>query len=164
MGLETDNAKGISPPRDNAEMHSRINSLLTPKQQEIFGSIADGRVYLRDDVRVAVGYSNPTSTRWVKAISKMSSLGIVHYSKNDTDPKKKCMQLTEMCFPFSMQQPNDESAASFSVTVESTTDPALLDKPLKNIRVKVNTTSNKIMGVVGDPVLEEEAGYPHVSL
>jgi len=42
----------------------------------------------------------------------MSSLGIVHYPRDNMDPKKKWIQLTDMCFPFSKQQADVVSSAA----------------------------------------------------
>lgn len=100
-GLETDEAKGVSPPKDNTEVHARIMAILTPKQQQIFDLLAsDGAAHPRDGAAAAVGYSNPASKGWSNSIGKMSSLGLVHYPKDNTDPKRKLIQLTDMCFPF----------------------------------------------------------------
>lgn len=55
LGLGTDEALGVVPPASNAEVHARIKALLKPKQQEIFGLLADGQAHLRDEMAAAVG-------------------------------------------------------------------------------------------------------------
>ena len=37
----------------------------------------------------------------------MRKLGIAYYPKDSTDPKKKLIQLTDMCFPFSKQHADE---------------------------------------------------------
>ena len=55
----------------------------------------------RDQLAASVGYSNPASKGFSNAIGKMSTLGIVHYPRDSANAKKKLVQLTDMCFPFS---------------------------------------------------------------
>ena len=78
-----------------------MKALLRPKQVEIFDILTDGKAHLREDVSAAVGYSNPASKGYVNSVGKMSSLGIVCYPKDNANPKRKWVQLTAMCFPFS---------------------------------------------------------------
>lgn len=100
-GIESEEAKCISPPKDNFEVHSRIKTLLKPKQVEIFDKLADGRVHERHVLADSVGYKNMASKGFANSIGKMSSLGILHYPTDSNDKRKKLVQLTDMCFPFS---------------------------------------------------------------
>jgi len=105
LGLQAPEAHGIMPPSNNTEVHYRIKALLTQKQCEIFDLLAaDGRAHLYVEVAAAVGYNNVGSSGWNNSHKKMSSLGIIQYPTNPADPKKKLIQLTDMCFPFSKQQ------------------------------------------------------------
>ena len=101
-GLATDEAKTISPPINNFEVHLRMKALLKPKEQQIFNLLAadGGGVFSRDEVARQCGYSNPGSKGWTDSIGNMVSLGLVSYPVDSTDPKKKLLQLTDMCFPF----------------------------------------------------------------
>ena len=125
VGLRAPAANGIMPPTSNAEVHTRIKALLTPKQCEIFDALsAHGQAYAypRDEIRVAVGYSCPSSTGWSKSISNLSSLGIIQYPKDPNNPKKKLIQLTEMCFPFLNQHANVQVAADNHVSSSTEVD------------------------------------------
>ena len=101
IGLNSPEAKAVVPPKDNGEVQARLKALLRPKQVEIFDFLADGKAHLREDVAAAVGYSNPASKGYVNSVGKMSSLGIVCYPNDNANPKRKWVQLTDMCFPFS---------------------------------------------------------------
>ena len=125
VGLRAPAANGIVPPTSNAEVHTRIKALLTPKQCEIFNALsAHGQAYAypRDEIRVLVGYSCPSSTGWSKSISNLSSLGIIQYPKDPNNPKKKLIQLTEMCFPFLNQQANVQLAADNHISSSTAVD------------------------------------------
>jgi len=125
VGLRAPAANGIMPPTSNTEVHSRIKALLTPKQCEIFDSLAahgQAYAYPRDEIRVAVGYSCPSSTGWSKSISNLSSLGIIQYPKDPNNPKKKLIQLTEMCFPFLNQHANVQIAADNHISSSTEVD------------------------------------------
>ena len=113
-GLETGEARAITPPTDNAEVQARITALLTPKQQEIFDILAKSRKpRLRDEVAASVGYTNPASKGFSNSVGKMSSLGILCYPKDDTNPKLKWVALTDMCFPFPKEE--DDGSAAFRI-------------------------------------------------
>jgi len=116
-GLETPEAKAIVPPRDNAEVQTRLKALLTPKQVEIFDLLAaDGRPHLREEVAAAVGYSNPSSKGYANAVGKMSTLGLVVYPADSTNPRRKWVQLSDMCFPFSKTSAtSDPSGGGFNL-------------------------------------------------
>ena len=110
LGLQAPETQGIMPPSNNTEVHYRIKALLTQKQCEIFDLLAaDGRAHLYVEVAAAVGYGNVGSAGWNDSHKKMSSLGIIQYPTNPADPKKKLIQLTDMCFPFSKQQAVQQS-------------------------------------------------------
>ena len=125
-GLESGEARGISPPGDNADVYLRPKALLKPTQQNIFEKIADRSVYLRGELAAAVGYSSPSSKEFANSIEKMSSVGIVNYPKDDTDLKRKLVQLTDMCFPFSKKQANNGSTVFRAHTPNLTFPPILL--------------------------------------
>ena len=101
FGLTTPEAKTVIPPKDNGEVQARLKALLRPKQVEIFNFLADGKAHLREDVAAAVGYTNAASKGYKNSVGKMTSLGIVRYPKDNANPKRKWVQLTDMCFPFS---------------------------------------------------------------
>jgi len=133
-GLQSLEAQGVVPPANNAEVHTRIKALLKPKQCEIFDLLAAGGqayMYPRDEIGIAVGYSCPTSKGWTNSLSKMSSIGIIQYPKDPNKPKKKLIQLTEMCFPFLNQQANVQSVAADNHVSSSTEidDEALYNAP-----------------------------------
>ena len=124
-GLQSLEAQGVVPPANNAEVHTRIKALLKPKQCEIFDLLAAGGqayMYPRDEIGVAVGYSCPTSKGWTNSLSKMSSIGIIQYPKDPNNPKKKLIQLTEMCFPFLNQQANVQLAADNQISSSTEVD------------------------------------------
>ena len=124
-GLQSLEAQGVVPPANNAEVHTRIKTLLTPKQCEIFGALAahgQAYAYSRDEIRVAVGYSCPKSKGWANSLSNLSSLGIIQYPKDPNNPKKKLLQLTEMCFPFLNQQANVQLAADNQISSSTEVD------------------------------------------
>ena len=110
-GLNTLEAKTVVPPKDNGEVQARLKALLRPKQVEIFDFLADGKAHLRANVAAAVGYTNPASKGYVNSVGKMSSLGIVCYPIDNANPKRKWVQLTDMCFPFSKTSFTGDQAA-----------------------------------------------------
>mmetsp|Transcript_26327 Transcript_26327/g.58510 ORF Transcript_26327/g.58510 Transcript_26327/m.58510 type:complete len:428 (-) Transcript_26327:147-1430(-) len=112
MGLETEEARAITPPTDNREVQARLRALLTPKQAEIFDILAKSRKpRLRDEIAATVGYTNPASKGFSNSVGKMSSLGIIWYPKDDANPKVKWVALTDMCFPFPKEE--DDGIAAF---------------------------------------------------
>ena len=113
MGLACDEMKGVTPPKNNEEVHARVKALLSPTQQRIFDLLAaDRRAHARDEVAQACGYTNPASKGYSNSVSNMSSLGLVEYPRNNLDPKKKLVQLTAICFPFAAGQANTVARAT----------------------------------------------------
>ncbi|KAL7553354.1 hypothetical protein ACHAWF_016629 [Thalassiosira exigua] len=110
-GIESAEAKKITPPQSNIEVHDRMKALMKPKQEQIFNCLADGKPYLRDEIAARVGHTNPSSKGWANSVSKMSSIGILCYPRDDSDPKKKWVQLTDMCFPFGRPQQEAQGGA-----------------------------------------------------
>ena len=148
VGLRAPAANGIMPPTSNAEVHTRIKALLTPKQCQIFDALAahgQAYAYSRDEIRVAVGYSCPSSTGWSKSISNLSSLGIIQYPKDPNNPKKKSIQLTDMCFPFLNQHANVQVAAADNHISSSTEidDEALYNAPTPPMNLFDNSAFNE---------------------
>ena len=94
-----------------------MKALLTPKQVELFDLLAvDGRPRQREEVAAAVGYSNPSSKGYANAVGKMSTLGLVIYPADSTNPKRKWVQLSDMCFPFSKTSAtSDPSGGGFNL-------------------------------------------------
>ena len=111
IGLDSPEAKVVVPPKDNGEVQARLKALLCPKQVQIFDVLADGKAHLREDVSTAVGYSNPGSKGYKNSVGKMSSLGIVCYPPDNANPKRKWVQLTDMCFPFSKSSPTGDQVS-----------------------------------------------------
>ena len=111
IGLNSPEAKAVVPPKDNGEVQARLKAFLCPKQVQIFDVLADGKAHLREDVSTAVGYSNPASKGYANSVGKMSSLGIVCYPPDNANPKRKWVQLTDMCFPFSKSNPTGDQVS-----------------------------------------------------
>ena len=114
IGLNSPEAKAVVPPKDNGEVQACLKALLCLKQVQIFDVLADGKAHLREDVSTAVGYSNPGSKGYKNSVGKMSSLGIVCYPPDNANPKRKWVQLTDMCFPFSQTSPAGNQVAGGS--------------------------------------------------
>jgi len=149
IGLQSLEAQGVVPPANNAEVHARIKALLKPKQCEIFDLLAVGGqayMYPRDEIGIAVGYNCPKSKGWTNSLSKMSSIGIIQYPKDPNNPKKKLLQLTEMCFPFLNQQANVQSVAAdnhISSSITEVDDEALYNAPTPPLNLFDNSAFNE---------------------
>ena len=102
----TAQAGAVTPPTSNAEVQERIKNLLKPKETELFNHLSDGRAHAREKVAAGIGYTNVQSKGFSNALSKMSTLGILEYLTDDTDPKKKMVRLTDIAFPFGRSDAN----------------------------------------------------------
>mmetsp|Transcript_2964 Transcript_2964/g.6424 ORF Transcript_2964/g.6424 Transcript_2964/m.6424 type:complete len:372 (+) Transcript_2964:594-1709(+) len=111
-GRKTEYARSVTAPKDNDAVHARIKSLLKPIQIRMFDLLADGVVHTREQLASDMGYGCLSSTGFAKSLSSMSSLGLIHYPKDDADKKKKLVQLTSICFPFEQ----DDGAAFRAAT------------------------------------------------
>ena len=99
-GRQTEAAKSTVPPKDNAAVHVQIKSLLKPIQIRMFDLLANGAVQTREELAAGMGYTNLNSAGYAKSLSRMSSLGLIHYPKDASGKKKKLVQLSSICFPF----------------------------------------------------------------
>ena len=104
-------------PTSNAAVHERIKKLLKPTMVKVFDTLSSGAVRTRREVADATGYTNEKSAGYAKALSTMSSLGILEYPKDPTDSKKKLVQLTEIAFPFG--RPSISSTPNHAVMVDN---------------------------------------------
>lgn len=91
----------VDPPRDNAAVQARLRVMLqgkgkgaSSKADQMFEILSDGKVYSRQDVATAMGYSNLKSTGFVKALSILGGLGLAIY------PNTTSVQLTDIAFPY----------------------------------------------------------------
>lgn len=95
-GEET--VKAVDAPKDNAAVHERLKLLLKPTTIKVFDVLRDGRPHRRTDVATATNYTNEKSAGFAKALSTMSSLGILQYLR--TEQKETLVQLTDIAFPY----------------------------------------------------------------
>ena len=85
----------ISKPKNNDEMKMRLLGVVrSPKAQEVYNYLVDGKIHNRADLALAVGYTNIKSAGFTKVLSKLGGLGIIHY------PNSQSVQLTDIAFPY----------------------------------------------------------------
>lgn len=91
----------VDPPVDNAAVQARLRVILkgkskgkivSTKTDQLFEVLNDGKVYARQAVADALGYTNLKSAGFVKALSTLSALGLAIY------PDKTTVQLTDIAF------------------------------------------------------------------
>jgi hypothetical protein len=87
-------------PKTTSEVHDRLKLLMTPNGVRLFNVLSDGRSHGRTSVAWALKYTNEKSAGFAKALTTLSSLGILHYPKDPNDTKAKLVALTDIAFPF----------------------------------------------------------------
>lgn len=107
----------VDPPIDNAAVQARLRVLLkgknkgkvgSSKTDQVFEVLSDGKVYPRQIVASALGYTNLKSAGFVKALSTLSGLGLAIYPDNTS------VQLTDIAFPYGrpgQEEPSTSSSA-----------------------------------------------------
>ena len=83
-----------SLPKTNRDHHETIKTQrkLTAKEIAVFDTLADGRVYTKEKVRIATG-SQKNST-WRKLLASLKNKNVLEY------PDANSLQLTKEMFPF----------------------------------------------------------------
>ena len=94
----------MAPPKDNSEAHQHLRGLIkkvkhSDKMDHCFQALEDGVIHSREEVAVAAGYPDASSSGFRKVISGLSGLGMIQY------PSKDSVQLADIAFPYGRGAP-----------------------------------------------------------